>query len=165
MRGWSDCQIGAPLFEEFADPERNRTRHRAGDDGDHCFDTIPATVKYSSRPRRTRDSRAIGAAFVISSSVARNGPSLGAIAGRKHKIERMPDRLAHGFAGIPNQKQKERVNDGVPFTFSRFATLLLFPDLLTQIALVAHLDNLVQLGFQPIDVTLLVLQKPLEQLP
>ena len=44
-------------------------------------------------------------------------------------------------------------------------SLLLFPDLLTQVALVADLANLMELRFQPIDVTLFGLQKTLELLP
>src|ERR1035437_10043588 len=43
-------------------------------------------------------------------------------------------------------------------------SLLLFPDLLTQVAFVADLANLMELRFQPIDVTFFGLQKTLEQL-
>ena len=47
----------------------------------------------------------------------------------------------------------------------RRALLLLFPDLLAQVALVAHLFDLVDLRLQPVYVLFLILQKLLEQLP
>ena len=40
----------------------------------------------------------------------------------------------------------------------------IFPDLLTEVSLVAHLANLVDLSFQPIDVSHFVFQQTLEQL-
>ena len=43
--------------------------------------------------------------------------------------------------------------------------LVLFPDLLAQIALVAYFANLMKLRFQPIHVLFLILQQPLEQFP
>src|ERR1035437_10242619 len=49
--------------------------------------------------------------------------------------------------------------------WNSWVSLLLFPDLLTQVAFVADLANLMELRFQPIDVTFFGLQKTLEQLP
>src|ERR1035441_594572 len=45
------------------------------------------------------------------------------------------------------------------------APLFPFPDLLTQVAFIADLADLVKLRFQPIDVSFFVLQKTREQLP
>jgi len=50
-------------------------------------------------------------------------------------------------------------------SWNSWVSLLLFPDLLTQVAFVADLANLMELRFQPIDVTFFGLQKTLEQLP
>lgn len=44
------------------------------------------------------------------------------------------------------------------------APLLLFSDLLTEVSLVAEFANLMDLRLEPIDMSLLVFQEPLEQL-
>src|ERR1035437_8295365 len=49
-------------------------------------------------------------------------------------------------------------------SWNSWVSLLLFPDLLTQVAFVADLANLMELRFQPIDVSFFGLQKTLEQL-
>lgn len=68
-------------------------------------------------------------------------------------------------ANVQLSDSGRRVETRKERNWNSWVSLLLFPNLLTQVAFVADLANLMELCFQPIDVTFFGLQMTLEQLP